>query len=59
MSSCITGDMITLTRGDSFAVKVTMKNKYTGEEYIPQEGDVIRFAVKPPKLNAAGTECGA
>lgn len=56
MSSCITGDMITLTRGDSFNVKVTMRDGQTGEEYTPQEGDVVRFAVKSPKLNPCGTE---
>ena len=54
MSSSIIGNMIKLTRGDSFNVKVSMYNGHT--EYIPQEGDVVRFAVKRPKLNPCGTE---
>lgn len=45
---------ITLTRGDSFMVQVAIKKD--GEYYTPVDGDVVRFALKHPKLNAAGTE---
>lgn len=47
---------ITMTRGDTLITTVSMVNKTTGEEYIPVEGDSIRFAVKHPTLNAQGTE---
>lgn len=36
---------ITLTRGDSFWAKVTVYDA-EGKEYTPQDGDVIRFAMK-------------
>ena len=41
----IDGTYITLTRGDTFKCEVKI---YTaeGEEYIPAEGDIIRFAMK-------------
>ena len=42
----IDGTRITLTRGDSFYATVSMKVKATGEDYTPQEGDVVRFGVK-------------
>ena len=45
---------ITLTRGDTFRVKVSITKD--GEEYVPEEGDIIRFALKSPRLNAEGTE---
>ena len=54
MSSYITGNVITLTRGDSFNAKITIIKD--GEEYTPQEGDVVRFALKHRKMNACGTE---
>lgn len=50
----IIGNKIILTRGDSFYTEVGMKKKDTGEEYIPQEGDVIRFGLKK---NAEHTDC--
>ena len=45
MSAKIEGTKITLTRGDSLLMNVSV---YINEEteYIPQPGDVIRFAVK-------------
>ena len=46
MSLEVKGKKITLTRGDTLELKVTMWNKTTKEEYIPEEGDVIRFAMK-------------
>ena len=45
---------ITLTRGDSFMVQVGIKKD--GEPYTPVAGDVVRFALKHPRLNPAGTE---
>lgn len=41
----IDGTTITLTRGDSFYGLITLKNQ-DGTDYVPQEGDVIRFALK-------------
>ena len=46
MACKIEGNKITLTRGDSFAAKVTMRYRNTQEEYTPQAGDVVRFALK-------------
>lgn len=44
MSYSIKGNNITLTRGDTFIAQIEMvKNE---EVYTPQEGDLIRFAVK-------------
>lgn len=50
----IVGNNITLTRGDTFIAKVEMTKN--GEEYIPQEGDVIRFALKHNTLTPDGTD---
>jgi len=41
----IEGSAITLTRGDSFYATVTMKNP-DKTDYTPQQGDVVRFALK-------------
>ena len=41
----ISGKTIILTRGDTMRIKLNIK-KYDGEDYIPSEGDVIRFALK-------------
>lgn len=54
MSSSIIGNVITLTRGDSFSAKVTIIKD--DEEYTPVEGDSVRFALKRQKMNACGTE---
>ena len=37
---------IYLTKGDSFPLKFTARNKETQEPYILQPGDIVRFAVK-------------
>lgn len=50
----IIGNKIILTRGDSFYATVTLTNRSTGEPYIPQEGDVIRFGMKKSPFD---TEC--
>lgn len=42
----IEGTKITLTRGDSFYTRVSARDKYTGQEYTPVDGDVVRFALK-------------
>lgn len=36
---------ITMTRGDTCRIKISLTDE-NGDEYIPQEGDVIRFAAK-------------
>ena len=47
---------VTLTRGDSFIAKVTALRKESGEEYQPQAGDVVRFALKRPEMTAEQKE---
>lgn len=41
----VSGTTITLTRGDTLRIHLTLTTD-DGEPYIPQEGDVIRFAMK-------------
>lgn len=55
MSSSIKKNRITLTRGDTFRAKLTLKDK-NGEEYTPEEGDKIRFALKHPEKNLDDSE---
>ena len=45
---------IELTRGDYFAATVDMT--IDGETYTPEEGDVLRFAVKHNKLKSDGSD---
>lgn len=45
MSYSINGTTITLTRGDTFCAHIRIKNP-DGTDYIPVEGDTIRFAMK-------------
>lgn len=40
----VNGTTITMTRGDT--VRINVKIMMDGEEYIPEEGDVVRFAAK-------------
>lgn len=54
MSVTVDGNKITMTRGDTLRVKVGII--VDGEAYTPQEYDVVRFALKHSKLNAAQTE---
>ena len=60
MSYSIKGNAITLTRGDTFRVKVkvTKKDPITGirEPYEPTGNDKVRFALKHPTLNSSRTE---
>ena len=44
MSASINGEAISLTRGDSLILHVEVTQNF--EPYVPQEGDVIRFALK-------------
>ena len=41
----VTNNSITLTRGDTFKANIILTDS-TGAPYVPQEGDVIRFAMK-------------
>lgn len=41
----VKGTTISMTRSDTLMVKIGIKNKATGEEYIPVAGDRIRFAM--------------
>lgn len=45
------GNTITLTRGDTFKANIVIKK--AGEVYVPQEDDVIRFAMKKKYTDAA------
>lgn len=45
MSYNVTGTTITLTRGDTFEAIVSATKK-DGTQYIPIDGDTIRFAMK-------------
>ena len=45
MASSVLDTKITLTRGDTFKTEIIIKN-HDSEEYQPQEGDVVRFAMK-------------
>lgn len=48
----VSGNQISLTRGDSFYSRVTMKR---GDmTYVPQTGDTIRFALKSAQMNDKG-----
>lgn len=37
---------ITMTRGDTVRIDLTIKVRGTSEPYTPQEGDIIKFTVK-------------
>ena len=54
MSYVIEGNSITLTRGDTLRVIISII--IDDEEYIPVAGDVVRFALKHPILNADKTD---
>ena len=41
----VVNNTITLVRGDTVEIPVTIRLR-SGEEYVPTEGDVIRFALK-------------
>ena len=54
MSSIIKKNSITLTRGDTLRVKVTIEKD--GIEYLPVLGDSVRFALKHPTKTPDGGE---
>ena len=45
MASNVDGSEITLTRGDTFKTIIKVLNQ-DGEDFQPQNGDVVRFAMK-------------
>ncbi len=45
MSVSVKNNVITITRGDTLNTKLTIIDQY-GSEYVPVDGDVIRFAIK-------------
>ena len=55
MTARIEGTTIYLTRGDTFAATVEIKNA-DGSAYEVQNGDVIKFALKSAKMRASNTE---
>lgn len=46
MGYSVKGTAITLVRGDTLKCQITIKDKSTGETYIPKSGDTVRFAMK-------------
>lgn len=49
----VNGTTITMTRGDTVIIQIDLKRGT--ETYVPQEGDVIRFAVKRSNMNSTKT----
>ena len=41
----VSNNKITLTRGDTCRIKLSLKDS-SGEDFVPGDGDVIRFAAK-------------
>lgn len=50
MSYSVSGTMITLTRGDTFSALITITD-LNDNQYIPMNGDRIRFAMKNDNRN--------
>ena len=50
----IKNNKIELTRGDSMVAEVSMLDK-SGEAYVPQEGDSVRFVLKSDWMNPGKT----
>lgn len=55
MSVKVKKNKIEMTRGDTLYLTVSLTDR-DGSEYIPAEGDAIRFALKDTALNRAGTD---
>lgn len=53
MSVRVIGNEITLTRGDTLRVRVSIK--LDGDDYSPVDGDLIHFYLKHDQLNAKKT----
>lgn len=43
MSYTVNGNTITMTRGDTVKIRVSLKYRQTGNAYTPQPGDEIKF----------------
>lgn len=41
-----TDGSVSLTRGDTARISVTIKNSITGQTYVMQSGDTLKFTVK-------------
>ena len=54
MSVAINGTKISMTRGDTLRVAVSMTRD--GTAYTPENGDVVRFAVKNKRMTAGSKE---
>ena len=54
MGYVIKGNTIRLTRGDTLLVQLELTKN--GEEYIPQAGDEIRFALKHKIMKSDGSD---
>ena len=52
----LNGTEISLVRSDTLCLQVKIIRKETGEEYIPVEGDKIRFALKHSDMLTGRTE---
>lgn len=48
----VSNNEVTMTRGDTLILHVTASRE--GQAYVPEEGDVVRFALKS-QLNGKGT----
>lgn len=46
MSYSVSKNKILLTRGDTAIFKVSIDYTKTGDPYVPDEGDIIRFTLK-------------
>lgn len=46
MSYSVSKNQITMTRGDTAIFKISVDYLNTGDPYVPEEGDVIRFTLK-------------
>lgn len=54
MSVSVNGTKITMTRGDTAVIQVSMTRD--GETYTPETGDAVRFAVKHPKMTSGNKQ---
>ena len=55
MSYAVEGNKITMTRGDTLVVNVSILSPF-GYPYEPEEGDTVRFAVKRSDMNNRKTK---
>jgi hypothetical protein len=52
----VTKNHISVTRGNTFVTTLTIRWRRSGEEYTPQEGDSIQFALKRKLMTVDRTE---